>query len=58
MSVSLASAEWDWHGNLTSFPAPAHVGELLLRAARFSPDGQILGINTGTKGVDILSYSS
>jgi acyl-CoA synthetase (AMP-forming)/AMP-acid ligase II/thioesterase domain-containing protein len=58
VSVSLASAQWDWHGNLSSFPAPAHVGELLLRAARFSPDGQILGINAGTKGVDVLSYSS
>jgi acyl-CoA synthetase (AMP-forming)/AMP-acid ligase II/thioesterase domain-containing protein len=29
-----------------------------LRAARFCPDGRILGINAGTKGADVLSYAS
>ena len=58
MSVSFASAPAQWHGNLPSFPAPTHIGQLLLRAARFCPDARILSVHAGTKGVALASYSS
>ena len=58
MSVSFASAPAQWHGNLPSFPAPTHIGQLLLRAAQFCSDARILSVGAGTKGVALLSYSS
>jgi acyl-CoA synthetase (AMP-forming)/AMP-acid ligase II len=54
--VSVGSMGLAWQSVVV--PSTCTLGELLLRAARFSPDGQILRINAGTKGVDVLSYSS
>ena len=58
MSVSFASAPAQWQGNLPSSPAPTHISQLLLRAARFCPDARIFSVDAGTKGVALLSYSS
>src|SRR4051794_29461145 len=58
MSVAMGSAPLDWRDSLPAFPVPAHIGELLLRAARCCPEGHLLGVSAETKGADLLNYSS
>jgi acyl-CoA synthetase (AMP-forming)/AMP-acid ligase II/thioesterase domain-containing protein len=58
MSVFMGSAPLDWRDRLPAFPVAAHIGELLLRAARCCPEGHLLGLRAGTKGADVLNYSS
>ena len=58
MSVLFASARAERRGDLPSFFAPEHIGQLLLRAARFCPDARILSVSAGIRGGTRQSYGS